>query len=132
MAIEYLKRGKPEADRAEDDAKTAAIVSATLKDIEERGDAAVRELACKFDNYDRDTYRLSHNDIQAIIAKVSRVAREYFPGFSSVKLAKYGANASETWNRKPPATSIKLTERFWYSSAKLDKASLSIPSVGAF
>jgi len=26
MAIEYLKRGKPEADRAEDDAKTAAIV----------------------------------------------------------------------------------------------------------
>ena len=71
MAIEYLKRGKPEADRAEDDAKTAAIVSATLKDIEERGDSAVRELACKFDNYDRDTYRLSHNEIQAIIAKVS-------------------------------------------------------------
>jgi sulfopropanediol 3-dehydrogenase len=71
MAIEYLKRGKPDADRAEDDARTAAIVSATLKDIEERGDAAVRELACKFDNYDRDTYRLSHNDIQAIIAKVS-------------------------------------------------------------
>ena len=69
MAIEYLKRGKPEADRAEDDAKTAAIVSATLKDIEERGDSAVRELACKFDNYDRDTYRLSHNEIQAIIAR---------------------------------------------------------------
>lgn len=71
MAIEYIKRGKPEADRAEDDAKTAAIVSATLKDIEERGDSAVRELACKFDNYERDTYRLSHNEIQAIIAKVS-------------------------------------------------------------
>ena len=71
MAIEYLKRGKPEADRAEDDAKTAAIVSATLKDIEERGDSAVRDLACKFDNYDRDTYRLSHNEIQSIIAKVS-------------------------------------------------------------
>src|SRR6056300_1481357 len=71
MAIEYLKRGKPEADRAEDDAKTAAIVSATLKDIEERGDSAVRELACKFDNYERDTYRLSNNEIQAIIAKVS-------------------------------------------------------------
>src|SRR5210317_1970078 len=72
MAIEYLKRGKPEADRAEDDAKTAAIVSATLKDIEQRGDSAVRELACKFDNYERDTYRLSDDEIQAIIAKVSR------------------------------------------------------------
>ena len=71
MAIEYLKRGKPEADRAEDDAKTATIVSATLKDIEKRGDAAVRELANKFDGYDRDSYRLSDEEIQAIIAKVS-------------------------------------------------------------
>ena len=71
MAIEYLKRGKPEADRAEDDAKTAAIVSATLKDIEQRGDTAVRELANKFDSYDRDSYRLTDEEIQAIIAKVS-------------------------------------------------------------
>ena len=71
MAIEYLKRGKPEADRAEDDAKTAAIVSGTLKDIEERGDTAVRELANKFDGYDRDSYRLSEEEIEAIIAKVS-------------------------------------------------------------
>ncbi len=71
MAIEYLKRGKPEADRAEDDAKTAAIVSGTLKQIEEGGDAAVRELAVKFDSYDRECYRLSAEEIDAIIAKVS-------------------------------------------------------------
>ena len=71
MTIEYLKRGKSDADRAEDDAKTAAIVSGTLKDIEARGDAAVRELANKFDKYDRETYRLSEEDIAAIIAKVS-------------------------------------------------------------
>ncbi|SMX30080.1 Sulfopropanediol 3-dehydrogenase [Pelagimonas phthalicica] len=71
MAIEYLKRGKPEADRAEDDAKTAAVVEATLKDIETRGDTAVHELAVKFDNYDRPSYRLSEDEIAAIIAKVS-------------------------------------------------------------
>ncbi|AHD08474.1 histidinol dehydrogenase [Phaeobacter gallaeciensis] len=71
MAIDYLKRGKPEADRAEDDAKTASVVASTLKDIEARGDVAVRELACKFDNYDRDSYRLSEAEIEAIIAKVS-------------------------------------------------------------
>lgn len=71
MTIEYLKRGKPAADRAEDDAKTAAVVEATLKDIETRGDAAVHELAVKFDNYDRPSYRLSEDEIQAIIAKVS-------------------------------------------------------------
>jgi len=71
MMITHLKRGKPEADRAEDDAKTASIVSGTLKDIEQRGDAAVRDLAKKFDNYDRESYRLSDDDIAAIIAKVS-------------------------------------------------------------
>jgi len=71
MAITYLKRGKPEADRVEDDAKTAAVVAATLKDIETRGDAAVRELANKFDGYDRDSYRLAQDEIDALIAKVS-------------------------------------------------------------
>lgn len=71
MTITHLKRGKPAADRAEDDAKTASIVSGTLKDIEQRGDAAVRDLAKKFDNYDRESYRLSDEDIAAIIAKVS-------------------------------------------------------------
>lgn len=71
MTIEYLKRGKPEADRAADDAKTAEVVAATLKDIEARGDAAVRELANRFDKYDRENYRLSQDEIEALIAKVS-------------------------------------------------------------
>ena len=68
---EYLKRGKPADERAEDDARTAAVVAATLQDIEARGDAAVHDLAVKFDNYDRASYRLSDDEIQAIIAKVS-------------------------------------------------------------
>ncbi|MGB0960812.1 MAG: histidinol dehydrogenase [Halocynthiibacter sp.] len=71
MAIIHLKRGKTEADRADDDAKTASVVAGTLKDIEARGDAAVRELANKFDGYDRDSYRLSQDEIDALIAKVS-------------------------------------------------------------
>lgn len=71
MAITHLKHGKPEADRAEDDAKTATVVAATLKDIEQRGDIAVRELANKFDGYDRDSYRLGQDEIDALIAKVS-------------------------------------------------------------
>jgi sulfopropanediol 3-dehydrogenase len=71
MAITHLKHGKPEADRAEDDAKTATVVAATLKDIEQRGDVAVRELANKFDSYDRDSYRLGQDEIDALIAKVS-------------------------------------------------------------
>ncbi|WP_298803333.1 histidinol dehydrogenase [uncultured Lentibacter sp.] len=71
MSITYLKQGKPAAARAEDDAQVANAVAATLKDIEARGDAAVRELANKFDGYDRETYRLSDAEIEEIIAQVS-------------------------------------------------------------
>ncbi len=71
MAIEYLKRGKPETDRAEDDARTRAVVEATLADIETRGDAAVRELSEKFDSYSPPAFRLSDAEIEAIMAKVS-------------------------------------------------------------
>ncbi|MEV8468699.1 histidinol dehydrogenase, partial [Fluviibacterium sp. DFM31] len=71
MTIQHLKTGKPEADRAADDAKTRGIVEAALKDIEARGDTAVREMSNRFDKYDRDSYRLSEAEIQALIAKVS-------------------------------------------------------------
>ncbi len=71
MAIEYLKRGKPEADRAEDDAKTRAVVEATLKDIETRGDAAVRELSEKFDDYSPESFRLSQQQIDDLIASLT-------------------------------------------------------------
>ncbi|MEY8800564.1 histidinol dehydrogenase [Leisingera sp. XS_AS12] len=71
MTIEYLKRGKSDADRAEDDAKTRAVVEATLKDIEARGDAAVRELSEKFDNYSPESFRLSQQEIDDLIASLS-------------------------------------------------------------
>src|SRR3712207_1182351 len=69
--IEHLKRGKPEADRAEDDAKVRSLVEATLKDIEARGDAAVRELSEKFDKYSPASFRLSSSEIEALMGKVS-------------------------------------------------------------
>lgn len=71
MSIEYLKRGKPETDRAEDDAKTRAMVEATLSDIETRGDTAVRELSKKFDNYNPKSFRLSQEQIDELISSLS-------------------------------------------------------------
>ncbi|MBW4710368.1 histidinol dehydrogenase [Roseobacter sp. YSTF-M11] len=71
MAIEYLKTGKPAAERADDDAKTRAAVEATLADIEARGDVAVRELSEKFDDYSPDSFRLSAAEIDDLIARLS-------------------------------------------------------------
>ena len=69
--IRHLKSARPEAERAEDDAKVRSIVEGTLKSIEERGDAAVRELSERFDNYSPAAFRLSDEDIDALMNKVS-------------------------------------------------------------
>ena len=71
MTITSLKSGKPEAERAEDDAKVRGIVETTLKDIESRGDAAVRALSVKFDRYDPASFRLSPSEIEAAMQQVS-------------------------------------------------------------
>ena len=71
MAITYLKRGKSAEARAEDDAKTRAIVEATLADIEARGDAAVRDLSEKFDGYAPESFRLSQAQIDALIGELT-------------------------------------------------------------
>ncbi|MEJ8563109.1 histidinol dehydrogenase [Yoonia sp. GPGPB17] len=71
MAITYLKSGKPESERAEDDAKVRGIVETTLGDIEKRGDAAVRDLSEKFDKYSPPNFRLSPSEIEAAMSKVS-------------------------------------------------------------
>ena len=71
MSIQYLKQSKPEAERAEDDAKVRATVEQILKDIEARGDDAVRELSQKFDGYAPTSFRLTASEIEAAMQKVS-------------------------------------------------------------
>jgi sulfopropanediol 3-dehydrogenase len=71
MTVTYLKRGKPESERSEDDAKVRSNVESILTDIENRGDAAVRELSEKFDRYTPTSFRLSDDEIAALMSKVS-------------------------------------------------------------
>ena len=70
MAI-FLKRGKPQSDRDRDDANVRQTVEALLLDIEQRGDAAVRELSRKFDNWAPESFLLSEPEIEHAMAKVS-------------------------------------------------------------
>ena len=71
MAITYLKKGKTDAAKAVDDAEVSEIVKNTLKEIEERGDEAVREFAEKFDNYIPKSFKLSQPEIDNLIKQVS-------------------------------------------------------------
>ena len=71
MVIEVLKQSKPESEKAQEDAKVRSVVKSTLADVEQRGDAAVRELSEKFDHYSPTSFRLTPSEIEAAMQKVS-------------------------------------------------------------
>jgi sulfopropanediol 3-dehydrogenase len=62
--VQWLKRGTDTEAAKTADKQVRETVEAILLDIEARGDAAVRELSVRFDNWDRDGYRLSSSEIQ--------------------------------------------------------------------
>ena len=68
---EWLKRGANAEIRADTDRDVRASVEAILADIEDRGDAAVRELSVRFDAWDRESYRLEANEIQDCIDQLT-------------------------------------------------------------
>lgn len=67
----YLKTAQASAASNDDDAKVRATVEKLLAEIELRGDAAVRELSEKFDNWSPTSFRLSESEIERAIAEVS-------------------------------------------------------------
>ncbi len=71
MSIVHLKSGKPDSERAEDDTKVRASVEKILGDIASGGDAAVRDLAQKFDGYAPASFRLTPSQIEAAMNKVA-------------------------------------------------------------
>lgn len=70
--IRRLKAGKPVSERNETDAKTRAIVEGILNDIDTNGEVAVRKLSEKFDNWSPPSFRLTQDQIDEAISKVSQ------------------------------------------------------------
>jgi sulfopropanediol 3-dehydrogenase len=67
-----LKHGIEEGVAAAADAKVRSTVETILADIQERGDAAVRELSIRFDKWDPDSFRLSEQDVEACLSQLSK------------------------------------------------------------
>ncbi|QUT05722.1 histidinol dehydrogenase [Sphingobium phenoxybenzoativorans] len=72
----YLKRGAVAEVKAEADRQVRETVERTLADIEARGDAAVRDLSIKFDDWDRDDYRLTQGEIDACVDSLTPQERK--------------------------------------------------------
>ncbi len=67
----YLKRGASQASRQSRDTQVRDTVERILADVQERGDSAVRELSTRFDGWDRESYRLAQNEIDACVESLT-------------------------------------------------------------
>src|SRR5438132_12691790 len=67
----HIKEAVLAGQQDEADAKTRATVEAIITDVKARGDAAVRELSERFDKWSPLSFRLSDDEIRALVAKVS-------------------------------------------------------------
>lgn len=68
--VKVLKAGKSQEEVSANDLKVSQIVSDALKDVETRGDQAVRELSEKFDKWAPEAFRLTDAQINEIVSKV--------------------------------------------------------------
>ena len=66
----YLKKGIAEEQSRAADKNVRETVEGILGEIEERGDAAIREYSEKFDRWSPPSFRLTQEQIDALIAKV--------------------------------------------------------------
>jgi len=65
-----IKSGISEEKAQEVDTKVRITVEQILNDVKQRGEAAVRELSERFDNWSPTTFRLSQNEIDDLIASL--------------------------------------------------------------
>jgi sulfopropanediol 3-dehydrogenase len=68
---QWLKRAQPDPT-AGNAADIRKAVETLLADVADRGDAAIREMSIRFDGWDRADYRLSTQEIETCMAKLSR------------------------------------------------------------
>lgn len=67
----YLKIASGLAARTDGETEVRATVEVILKEIEERGDVAVRELSKRFDDWSPERFLLSESEIESAMSKVS-------------------------------------------------------------
>ena len=67
----HIKRAALAGQNEEADAKVRSTVETIIADVAKRGDAAVRELSERFDKWSSPSFRLSEDEIAALVAKVA-------------------------------------------------------------
>jgi len=66
----HVKTAALAGQQEEADAKIRAAVEGIIADVKARGDKAVRELSERFDKWSPPSFRLSEDEIRALVAQV--------------------------------------------------------------
>ena len=72
--VRYLKTAAALADTSARDREVRETVTALIEDVAKRGDVAVHELSRRFDNFDREDFRLTDAEIEESLAAVGEDA----------------------------------------------------------
>ena len=67
----HIKRAALAGQQEEADAKIRNTVESIIADVAKRGDAAVRDMSERFDKWSPPSFRLSADEIAALVAKVA-------------------------------------------------------------
>ncbi|GMN11318.1 histidinol dehydrogenase [Croceitalea sp. MTPC9] len=70
MSVKYIKKGFDVAVSDTENSETKRIVESILNEVRVQGDEAIRNLSAKFDNWSPESFRLSKNQIEKLIAIV--------------------------------------------------------------
>ena len=70
--VKFLKQGIEQSAVDEADSQVRALVEGILADVETRGDAALRALSEKFDDWNPADFRLTESEIETAMGRVSR------------------------------------------------------------
>src|SRR5262245_22379058 len=90
----HIKNAALAGQQEESDAKVRSTVGAIISDVARRGDAAVRELSERFDKWSPPSFRLSAEEIAALVDNVApqtiddiKFAQAQIRGFAEIQRA---------------------------------------------
>ncbi len=118
----FLKRRIARDVTDELDAKVRRTVEAILEDVGKRGEAAVRELSAKFDQWSPPDFRLSQAELDSIMAKVSPGTLADI-GFAQAQIRKFA---------KHQRAALKDIEVETLPGVKLGHRNIPVDSVGCY
>ncbi len=89
---QYIKQGKSTEQLETEQAAVTATVASMIREVQQRGDEAVREYSAKLDRWEPEAFRLSEEQLQQVMAAVAertkddiRFAQQQIRGFAQVQ-----------------------------------------------